>query len=149
MSILSTLALIIALATQLRAGDEHSAYDNKYVRFEFSLNQDDYAAGETGTLSLFLTPNNGVHVNTEPPVEYEFEKQAHIFFSKNAVMPKDSVSGNLDVRKPVSISFTLDNRAAAGTYTVTGKVKYFFCSETEGWCRQFVQPLTVSIRVRE
>jgi hypothetical protein len=149
MNLVATLALVIITGLQPITDHHTSAYDNKYVRFEYTLNRASFAPGDTGTVFIFLTPNEGVHVNTEPPVDYEFEKQPQITFGEKAVMPKDSITGYLDAQQPVAISFTLDKKIPAGTYTVKGKMKYFFCSEKEGWCNQFVQPLTLTIQVKK
>ncbi len=146
---IAMLALMFITGMPQGAVNHTSAYDNKYVRFEFTLNRANFTPGDTGTVFVFLTPNEGVHVNTEPPVEYEFEKKPHISFSAKAVMPKDSVTGYLDVQQPVSISFTLGKKISAGTYTIKGKMKYFFCSEKEGWCNQFIQPFIVAIHVKK
>lgn len=143
-----TLVLITSLL-QANAGNHTSAYDNQDVRFEFTLNRSEYARGDTGTIFVFLTPNEGVHVNTEPPIECEFGKQSHITFGTKTVMPKDSATGYLDAQQPVAISFMLDKKTPAGAYTIHGKLKYFFCSEKEGWCKQFVQPLTLKIQVKK
>ncbi len=149
MNVIAALTAMLIIGAQPNAGKSNSAYDNKYVRFEFTLDHTDFTPGETGTLSVFLTPNTGVHINTDPPIEYQFEKKAHVTFTAKATMPKDSVTGYLDTQKPATISFTLDKNISPGIYSIKGKVKYFFCSETEGWCNQFAQPVTVIIRVKK
>ncbi|MGA9406481.1 MAG: hypothetical protein WBW71_05035 [Bacteroidota bacterium] len=105
--------------------------------------------GATGEIILTFAPEEGIHINTDPPMEFEFEKNALIHFTGVTSMPKMVTTGYLDTKRPVKYSFTLDKKIHKGKYTLKGSVHYFFCSDTEGWCNRSTQPIQLTFTVAQ
>jgi len=90
-----------------------------------------------------------MHINTDPAVEFEFEKNPLVHFTGVTSMPKAEKTGYLDTKRPIKYSFTLDNKIKKGKHTLKGTVRYFFCSDTEGWCNRSSQPIQLTFTVTQ
>jgi hypothetical protein len=97
--------------------------------------------GGTGEIILYLTPNEGIHINTDPAMEFEFEKQSSVHFLGITSLPMNAKTGYLNAEQPIKYSFALDKNISKGKHSIRGIVRYFFCSDTEGWCNRFVQSI--------
>jgi len=64
-------------------------------------------------------------------------------------LPKAEKTGYLDTKRPIKYSFTLDNKIKKGKHTLKGTVRYFFCSDTEGWCNRSSQPIQLTFTVTQ
>ena len=105
--------------------------------------------GATGEIILTFSPEEGIHINTDPPMEFQFEKNSFIHFTGVTAMPKMLKTGYLDAKRPVKYSFTLDKKIKPGKHTLKGSLHYFFCSDTEGWCNRSTQPILLTFTVAQ
>lgn len=137
------LIFILALPAHQSAGTQ----GNAHVKFEIRLASSSLRPGGTGEVEVYLTPNEGIHINTDPAMEFEFERTPSVHFAGITALPKNEKTGYLDVTRPVKYSFTLDKNISKGRRSLRGTVRYFFCSDMEGWCNRFVQPFELRFTV--
>ena len=144
MNILFSILMMFALSAPSEAptGDK-----NEHVGFEAKLSRVTLKPGATVEVLVFLTPKEGIHINTDPSMEFEWNKDRYVHFDSTTSLPKDEKTGYLDTSKPVRYSLTLSGTMPSGKHTVRGNVRYFFCSDSEGWCNRFVQPVELSFTV--
>lgn len=101
---------------------------------------------KSGELSIRFTPNDGIHINTEPMFEVVLEKNSVVEVS-GLPRYKSTDKEYLDHTKPVVYSLTAKKGTAPGSHRVKGKVVYFYCSDADGWCNRFVQPFDLSVEI--
>lgn len=143
---LSFITILLLVIPEF-AAQKDAVQENSHVRSEVRLSSTTMTRGETGEIILYLTPNEGIHVNTDPAVEFEFEKQSSIHFLGITSLPTNAKTGYLNTDQPIKYSFALDKNILKGKHSIKGIVRYFFCSDTEGWCNRFVQPIDLRYTV--
>ena len=121
--------------------------ERRDVQCEIQLAASELKAGGTGELVVRFTPEEGIHINTDPTMEFEFEKGSSAHFKAITAMPKAPKTGYLDATRPVRCSFTLDKKLRKGTHTLKGNIHYYFCSDIEGWCNRSTQPFELKFTV--
>jgi hypothetical protein len=120
---------------------------NSHVNFEASLVSTKIKPGAKGQIVVYLTPAKGIHINTNPEMQFDFQKIDHVHFLGITTMPKQKKTGYLDSARPVRYTFAVDKTMEKGTYTLKGTVQYFLCSDVEGWCNRFTQPIELTFSV--
>ncbi len=143
---LSFVAILMFILPGLEV-QKGSVQENAHVRFEIRLASTTMTRGGMGEIILYLTPNEGIHINTDPAMEFEFEKQSSIRFLGITSLPTNAKTGYLNAEQPIKYSFALDKNISKGRHSIRGIVRYFFCSDTEGWCNRFVQPIDLRFTV--
>lgn len=138
---------ILLLALPELVVQKGNTQENAHVKFDIRLASTTIAQGGAGKIILYLTPNEGIHINTDPAMEFEFEKQPFIYCTGMTSLPTNTKTGYLIPEKPIQYSFTLDKKISKGKHSLKGSVRYFFCSDTEGWCNRFVQPIDLHFTV--
>lgn len=141
---LNLLGLVLVLVLS-RGTAQH---ENPHVKLESRLASTIVKPGGTGEIILSLTPAEGIHINTDPTLEVELEKSRYVHPVGITSLTKDIKTGYLDANRPVRFAFRLSKDAAKGKHVLKGTVRYFYCSDVEGWCNRFEQPLELSIVVR-
>lgn len=144
-----TLFVFLLLLCLLPIARPSSSEELRQVRCDIHLESATLKPGATGEIILAFSPGEGIHINTDPPMEFQFEKNSLIHFSGITSMPKIVKTGYLDTKRPVKYSFTLDKKIQAGKHTLKGSVHYFFCSDTEGWCNRSTQPIQLTFTVAQ
>lgn len=129
----------------LYIGKNKTYTDNEHIKVEMKYSAK-ITAGQKGNLSFMLKPNAGIHVNTSPMPEIVMEKNSHFTISENPVLSKTKEE-YVKTTKPIIFSFSPEKGLAPGTYSLKGKLQYYFCSDVEGWCNRFSQPIDVSIEI--
>ncbi len=146
MRIVPALLMTAFLLTATRpAGSE----ERREVKCDIQLASASMKAGATGEIILTFMPDEGIHINTDPAMEFEFAKDPTVHFTGITSLPKAPKTGYLDARRPVKYGFTLDKKIRKGKHTVTGTVRYYFCSDAEGWCNRFSQPIHLTFTVTQ
>jgi hypothetical protein len=143
---LSFITILLLVLPEL-AVQKGSVQENTHVRSEIRLASTTMTRGGTGEIILYLTPNEGIHINTDPAMEFEFEKQSSVHFLGITSLPTNAKTGYLITEQPIKYSFTLDKSISKGKHSLKGTVRYFFCSDTEGWCNRFVQTIDLRFTV--
>ena len=144
MNILFSLLIMVALSSPPESATRDK---NEHVGFGARLAHVTLKPGASGEVLLVFTPKEGIHINTDPPMEFEWNRNRYVHFDSTTSLPKDEKTGYLDASKPVRYTFTLSGTIPSGKHTVQGTVRYFFCSDSEGWCNRFVQPVELSFTV--
>lgn len=131
------------------AGDERSTKENKFVKVEVSLAKALVQPGGRGTILLSFTPIDGIHINTDPPITVRLEKNWLISLQGEPDISTDKESGFLSTSMPVQQQFHVSPKAKSGEHTIKGTIVYYFCSDTEGWCRKLSQPITLTLNIQK
>ncbi|HTR80360.1 MAG TPA: hypothetical protein VMM58_01940 [Bacteroidota bacterium] len=121
--------------------------DQGEVKCDIALEKKIMKPGATGEVLVTFAPDEGIHINTDPAMEFEFTKTPMIHLNGVVSLPKQPKTGYLDTRRPVRYSFTLDKKIPKGAYTLKGTVQYFFCSDAEGWCSRSSHPIELTFTV--
>lgn len=103
-------------------------------------------AGKTGGIKFFFTPIDGIHINTEPKFELKLGTD-----SKFEIAGEPRYARNekeyLEIKKPIEFSVKAKSGIQPGKYPLKGTLYYFYCSDAEGWCNRFAQPVDITITV--
>ena len=121
--------------------------ERREVRCDIHLASTTLKPGASGEIVLMFSPEEGIHINTDPAMEFEFDKSSPIHFTGITSLPKAAKTGYLDPSKPVRCAFTVNKSLKKGKHTLKGTVQYYFCSDTEGWCNRFSQPIELTFTV--
>ena len=143
---LSFVAILLMILPEF-AVQKSDGQENAHVKFEITLASTTIIRGGKGEIILTLTPNEGIHINTDPAMEFEFEKQSNVRFLGITSLPTNAKTGYLNADQPVKYSFAVDKNISKGKHSIKGTVRYFYCSDTEGWCNRFVQPVDLRFTV--
>ena len=146
MQLLSIFAIVLPLLVPAR---EWNRVERREVRCDMHLTSTTLKAGGVGELVLMFSPEDGIHINTDPAMEIEFDKSSPARFTGITSLPKAPKTGYLDTSKPVRCTFTLSKKLRKGKYSLKGTVHYYFCSDTEGWCNRFSQPIDLTFTVTQ
>lgn len=119
--------------------------ENEYVDVTITLKPNEVKSGGKAQLLVTFKPQKGIHINLDPPIEFEFEKELVINGKvKISKMKKDNY---LDTEKPLIQNLSIKKNLSPGTHTIKGKLIYFYCSDAEGWCSRFSQPINLNITI--
>ncbi|MBI1803681.1 MAG: hypothetical protein HY033_07525 [Ignavibacteriae bacterium] len=141
--------LVLRLAVFASGNGSSLPAANKYVQYSAKVQQTPWKPGTTGTLLLKLTPQQGIHINTQPPIVVILDDSSSITLvgkPKFGTVKADT-SVYLDASKAIRQSFTVARSAAPGPLLLKGTLTYFYCSDAEGWCSRFKQPISVTVTV--
>ena len=120
---------------------------NKYVSYSVSVDKHSLKAGSKGTLLFTLRPQDGIHINVQPAPGFSFDTTSGIRSGGDLEISKDTTSGFLSKHKPIRQSFIIPRNVKTGKVTVKGTLTYFYCSDAEGWCSRFKQPVEATVEV--
>ena len=142
MNILLTflVALTIVLPIEKKKLDNNQ-HVNVEMKFPVKI-----SIGKTSELAFFFKPIDGIHVNTTPMFELRLDKNSSFDVVGNPRFQKDK-NDYLDITKPIEFSVKAKDNLKIGQYDLKGKLNYFYCSDAEGWCNRFTQPIDVIIEV--
>jgi hypothetical protein len=132
------------MASTARSGDSPQA--NTYVKVDISFSQNDLKAGETGKLLIFFTPQDEIHITTDPPMRFALTS-SELFVLGERLVPTDTATGYVDTSQPVVQDLQVKTIAIPGKATLKGTLTYYFCSDSEGWCRRFNQPVELDATI--
>ena len=103
-------------------------------------------AGQTGEVTVSFNLLKGFAINHKPPISLKLTKVSGVTLAKTDFATptedpksKDEYYVNLPLIKvPVTA-------AKAGKYNIPGKLTYFFCSKTDGFCSRQVLDVKIPI----
>ncbi|MBI5216697.1 MAG: hypothetical protein HY960_13175 [Ignavibacteriae bacterium] len=145
MNILFSLFVIVMMLVS--SGDKSKPSVNKFVQCEIKLVEQSLKAGSTGTVQISFKPTKGIHVNLDPPMSLNLDKSDVISKIEKLETTKDKKHDYLDATKPVTAKFTITKNAKPGTIKLKGTFTYFYCSDAEGWCNRFKQPIELALTI--
>ena len=139
---------IVFLFMSLPAFGGNTAPTNKYVEYSATLKPGKLKPGASGQILIMLKPHGGIHINLEPPLNFAFDSSLQFTSSRSITIPKMKKANFLDPTKSISIPFTLTQSAShSTTVTLKGTLTYYYCSDAEGWCSRFKQPVEIQCEV--
>ena len=106
-------------------------------------------AGDKGEITVSFNLLNGYAINRVPPISLKLESVPGVTlekmeFTSTSEDPKSKDEYYVDLpilKVPVSA-------AKAGAYEIPGKLVYFFCSKTDGFCSRQVVDVKVPVVIR-
>ena len=140
-----TLFLLVSVPFPLLGGGK-SAAENEYVKCEIVLQQKELKAGSSGYVLISFQPKKGIHITTDPPFRISLDTSRQVFTLGKAEFSRDD-NGYLNSRKGVRQPLTVAGTAAPGSYAMRGTLIYYYCSENDGWCSRFKQPIDLTFTV--
>jgi hypothetical protein len=148
MKFLSFVLFLTASLSFCVSGGEQPK-ENKYVRFSARMEKTTLRPGETATLSLTLTPAGGIHINLEPPMSFLPDTSQPCAVTKTGGLhfEKMDTTAFLNSGRPITLQLKAGSGAAPGTCHFKGTFSYFFCSDAEGWCSRWKQPVDLTVRI--
>jgi hypothetical protein len=123
--------------------------ENKFVKVDATLAKDTLQPGREGTILVSFTPIDGIHINIDPPVTVKLEKNSFISLQGKPEISTDKESGFLSTSAPIEQGFHVSEKAKSGEHIIKGTIVYYFCSDNEGWCRKFAQPITLHLSIQK
>ncbi len=120
---------------------------NRHVAVEVSVEPTTLKPGATGEIRIQFQPNDGIHVNAEPPTQLKFADGSAITLIGDPTVPTDSTTGYVDVTRPLTYTFGVDRDAPSGRINVNGTLVYYFCSDKEGWCLRWKADVALTLSV--
>jgi len=101
--------------------------------------------GEEGKIVLKFSVKEGIRISSQPSFTIDLEPSDELIFPKNFFSASDleieikEEEGKeyLDLKEPIEIPFSVSMDAKRGNHTIGGKIKYFACSQEEGWCLKY------------
>jgi hypothetical protein len=127
--------------------EKQQTNENQYVKVNVTLSDSTLAPGGRGRIHLAFSPIDGIHINIDPAVEVSLKNNRVAKLQGDPEMGINKESGFLSTSHPVEQEFSVLPFANPGTYRLSGTIVYYFCSDTEGWCRKFRQPITLKLHV--
>lgn len=139
--------LLMCILLTVGSGDDRTTTENKYVHVGITLGDSTVAAVGKGSILITFNPADGIHVNADPPVEVAIEPNDVVTLDGDPDVTTDKETGFLSTSSPVIQRFLVSGSAAPGHYSLKGTIVYYFCSDTQGWCTKFKQPVTLTLVV--
>jgi hypothetical protein len=144
---LPTIALLAALlAFAPASAGTLRLTGNKSVTVTVTLKDTLVAPGATADLAFLLQPVDGIHINLQPALDFKLDTASRAALAGGLILPKGSPY--LNTSAPVVQRFQIPKDAKPGPITLKGTLVYFFCSDKEGWCSKFKQPVEIALTVR-
>ena len=150
-----TFGLILALigSSAARAGSPKPPKEPAKLQIEVAPGP--LAPGDHGTVTVRLTPKDGIKINRYPKIKLELPEQTLLQAGATASIGNDSPppperadDNYYEVVDPVALSFEIDGDAASGEHAIEGKLTYFYCVTASGFCAPARVPLTIPVEVR-
>jgi hypothetical protein len=115
------------------------------LKVNVSINPRRLRRGEEGKVVLKFSVEEGIKVSSQPSFTIDLEPSDELVFPKNFFSASDleidikEEDGKeyLELERPLEIPFSVNMDAKRGNHTIRGKVKYFACSQEEGWCLKY------------
>ncbi len=134
-----------ALLTWIATAFSEKPNVNASVGCEASMKQKSLKAGATGQILVLLQPKKGIHINLDQPIQIKMDSSEVIASVGKPEIPM--IDTLYDASKPIRLPVIISKNARPGKFTLRGTVVYFYCSETEGWCSRFKQPIDIPCTV--
>ncbi|MBI4548177.1 MAG: hypothetical protein HY707_09360 [Ignavibacteriae bacterium] len=121
--------------------------ENQHVTFNITAKPSELKVGVQGRLLISLKPKQGFHIVIIPPMQITFDSLCGIQLIDKPDIPQTTNKEYVDTSKPITQKFALATTLKPGAATIKGILTYFYCSDAEGWCSKFKQPIELTIKV--
>jgi hypothetical protein len=143
-SFLCFLTLLSATFGSVRAGDKPVAV-NEHVKYSAETKKKSLKPGEAGEILISLKPVKGIHINLTPPISVRFDTVSGV--RQNGVLTIPAHNKFLDDSKKIVVPFLLPATMRPGVTAIKAELTYYYCSDAEGWCSRFKQPVEIPLNV--
>lgn len=134
-----------------------SAKEDDSLKIKASINPKRLSRGEEGKVTLELSLKEGILISPQPSFVIEFNPSDELNFPKNFFTASDlevetiEQDGEeyLNLEKAVEIPFSVKLEADRGNHALKGKIKYFACCPSEGWCLKSSATFSASFYARQ
>ncbi len=117
------------------------------VKVSASFSKEAFRKGEKGEILIAFAAERGYHINVDPPVELAIDSGKVIQLKGKLALPVDKSNGYLSTRSPVRQTISVPKTVTPGEHLMKATVTYYYCSDAEGWCVKYRQPVTLSFTV--
>lgn len=125
------------------AGPSDTSFVAVEVRFEPSA----VAPGARGAVEIRFVPADDIHINADPPLAVRLDASPLHLPGGRLEVKTAGDEGYVDTAVPVRHEVLIAPNAVAGRATLTGEVVYYYCSDSEGWCRRAVRTFSLPVLV--
>lgn len=115
------------------------------IRIAYTSDPDTLKPGDAGTLLISFIPRKGFHVNAVPPMSVKFDSLSPAELRDSLNIPQDTSTGYLNTAESVRQPFALKKDLKPGKAEIPGTLIYYYCSDTEGWCRREKESFTIPV----
>ncbi len=140
--------VVLLVLSSLGLGGDTVRVENRHVKFSLALSRENVQRGGTGEILITLRPEKGIHVNLQPAIELRLDSLPGVTLSGALQLRKLDTANYLDPSKPIRQTFAIAKQRPPGAVTMRGLLTYYYCSDAEGWCSRFKQPIAVTLTVR-
>jgi hypothetical protein len=118
------------------------AFPNEYVKIIATAAKDTVRAGKETKLLFHIQPQEGFHVNIEPPISLQLMEGKKFALLTKKFVPDSTVKTVttkdgykiFDPGQPVAFAVKVEKNTKPGRYPLKTKLTYYYCSDAEGWC---------------
>ena len=144
---ISGVGILLLLFSYVFHGGAGERKENTYVTVAVSVSHRTLRPGEQGEILVTLAPIHGIHVNMRPPVKIGLDEEKILSLNGAIKQSVDSSTGYLAPGMPVKQAFRIHSNVHPGEYGIQGTCTYFFCSDAEGWCTRYRQPIELTLTI--
>ncbi len=120
---------------------------NGYVTVTVVLSDSLVRPGDTTFVIIRFNPAGGIFLNADPPPVLLLQPSSWYLSDSALALPLDNHTGYLDAAQPLEKAVRIDKNGQKGQHSLTGTLRYYYCSDEEGWCTrsavEFELPLTI------
>ena len=150
MKTLFSLVFLLSFTGALPPLPDAAVYsDNPDVGIEASLLPDSARSGDTVELLLLFSPGRAIHIPAKPLMVFTLDSSVSASLAGPPVRSIDQTTGFLSNGSPVRQAIRLLPGTGPGLRILRGTVSYYYCSDSDGWCRKFRQPVELSLVLTE
>lgn len=113
--------------------------------------------GASASIVLTLEPRHGIRINRYPHIRLTVDDHPGLTAGGRAEIGTERPPGHDEdpdlnyypgPADPVRLELTLADDAVPGVYEVAGRLRYFYCVKTSGFCAPKEVGVTIPLRVR-
>lgn len=141
------LSLLVTALTTLSVTNAGDTANNDLVDVRVEVTESTFRPGTAAHFLISFRPKKGINITTDPAFEFSFDTLKQFFSAGKATFVKDA-KGYLKPQQPVKQQFAIAKQTPPGSYRVRGTLVYYYCSDAEGWCSRFRQPVELTFVVQ-
>ena len=150
--------ILVCLLLAFFAADSTTAESPKPpavpAHFELEVDPVVVGPGSETTVSLQLSPVDGVKINRYPRIRLKVPQADGLVAATEGSVGNDKAPppGQMDTNyfkkvDPVKLTLSIDDAALKGTHEIPAKLTYFYCVTASGFCAPKTVPVEITLRV--
>ena len=124
------------------------------ANFELEVDPVVVSPGSQATVSLHLSPIDGVKINRYPRVRLQVPEAGVLKEAVEGSVGNDAAPppGQMETNyfktvDPVEVTLAIDDDAPGGLHEIPAKLTYFYCVTASGFCAPKTVPVDITLRV--